>query len=127
MDQVRGQWFVSVEEGKASSRTDKGPGRSGVHHRSIDRLVTEAWNGTGANYPHTRLALSGNEPMCVSYLLSVRLTYCIFIRSFASALFVIFIYQQDLQESRINAPTRIGGWFGFQNVTVLKRPPYAGR
>lgn len=96
MDQVRGQWFVSVEEGKASSRTDKGPGRSGVHGGSSSihrfRLVTEAWNGTGANSPHTRLALSGNEPICVSYLLSVRLTYCIFIRSFASALFAIFIY-----------------------------------
>lgn len=43
MDQVReGSWFVSVgERGKASSRSDKGPGRKkrgsrGVHHRSID-------------------------------------------------------------------------------------------
>lgn len=38
---TRGQWFVSVEEGKASSRSDKGPGRSGVRGGFIiDPLIS---------------------------------------------------------------------------------------
>ena len=36
MDQVRGQWFVSVEEAAGLIKALEEAGFTGVHHRSID-------------------------------------------------------------------------------------------